>query len=198
MNKTNEINKLTVRETVERPLRYSAIKEGLMLLPCPESIKIGRGAYRIPATLREMSQGLTWGQRVTLSEMPEGDGDILMAIFGALYGADTKDILSMKAKDAYPAASHIIKLLNELLEREGKLLYRKPSSDEISAGIERLSKYGQLQTLIFLQQSFNETVEGVMEHKYEDCLTRLMLNREQQEYQERYSNMLKERNKRKK
>lgn len=198
MASIKHINKLKVKDVLYRPFTYRGIVEGLIKLPCEDTIELGSFTYRVPKDIREMSGMLTYGQRIELSDMPEADGDMILHVICTVFDVSYKDVLKAKAKEIYPVVVHLTDLFNKILVREAESLYRKPKAEELAAGVERLNKFGTLQTLLFLQGSFNETPEGVMLRPYEDCLTRLMLNKEQQEYQERYIEVIKEKNKLKK
>jgi len=97
-----------------------------------------------------------------------------------------KNIVTCLAKDIYPVALHLVKLISELIINEQKVLYKEPTKLELAAGIEKLNAYSELNTLDFLSNVMRCTTDEVMLTPYNECLVRLMSAKEMNEYQERY------------
>lgn len=193
------INRLTLQRYALEQHRYSGLSEGLKALPVPEALRIGRHTYPVPSDLDAFCADLTYGQRQYLAEKEGIDvGVILRLTAGYYYPIATgrpwnekqalsfgKIVLNSLVKDLYPVTNHLTTLMEQLVNREAKLLNRKPSKQEKAAGIDKLTKFADLTAMLFLQQSFNTTPEAVMLLPYNDCLVRFMLSKEQAAFQDR-------------
>ena len=198
-SKIKAINKLTLWDILLEPERYAGIAEGLQQMPLPDKIKIGRKYYEIPQTLEDFSANICYGQRQFFATQEDIDvGIILRYVAGYYYPIvkkciwDEKKVLSFykkvlysSAKELYPVAIKLLNLMGELAEREKTLLQRNPTKEEQSAGIEKLNRFANLTSLLFLQESFRITEDDVMLKPYDDCLVRFLLAKEQNAYTER-------------
>ncbi len=197
MDWLNELhNRLIVRAAI---LKYSPVTESLIELPVPDIIEIGKRSFPVPGTLEDFSSNLSYAQRLFLATSEQFDVDLVIRIISGYYYPfysglkfDENKLLSIQSKIItlpvkvlYPVTHHILNLMGELVDREQKLLYREPSKQEKAAGIEKLSKYSTLTSLLFLMESFRMTESEVMQQPYDDCLVRFMLAKEQNEFSER-------------
>ena len=200
------IEKLTLKDMIEKVDLYVGLTSGLREMPLPQYIKIGRKELHIPKTYEELSANICYGQRLFLTQEEKNDfGLIIRMIDGyyyPIYSGKTWDddealyfggtVLSCKAIDIYPVAIHLIGLMSELVENENTLLHREPSKLEKAAGIEKLSVYSDLTAVDFLRQVLNKSFIEVMLTPYRECLVRFMLQKETVNFQERYFELSKE------
>ena len=195
--------KLTLGHILREPHRYGALADDFLKMQFPAVLTIGRTAYPVPLTLKQFSRHLCYGQRLFLAQRePHDIGYVLRYIDGYYYPFATgrpwdeakalsfgRKILNCKAKDVFPVAQHLINLMDELIKREQKQLQREPSKLEKAAGIEKLNRFAGLTSLIFLMDSFKLPEAAVMLLPYDDCLVRFMLQKEQQAYAERLTEL---------
>jgi hypothetical protein len=194
------IDKLTLKEMISNLSLYAGLPDGLSQLPVPEFIKIRHKKFSIPRTLKEFTDNICYGQRLFLVRKEDNDfGSIIRMMDGYYYPLSTKKkwdedkallfgkyILTLKVKDLYPIAMHLISLVGEMIEKEQKLLHRKPSKQELAAGIEKLNVFSDLTSLDFLRDVMKCTVPEVLLTPYNECLVRFMIAHETNSYQERY------------
>ncbi len=202
-----DINGLTLREMIENIDLYSGLPEGLSQLPLPEYLMIRRKRLPIPRTLDEFTSSICYGQRLFLVRKEDNDfGLILRMIDGYYYTSVNKwdedkallfgkYVLTLKVKDLYPVAMHLVTLTSEIIEQEQKLLHREPSKMELAAGIEKLNVFADLAALDFLRDAMKCTVPEVLLTPYKECLVRFMLAKETADFQERHFELMKELNK---
>jgi hypothetical protein len=193
------LSKLTLRRFAMEQERYAGLAEGLSQLPVPPFVRIGRKVFAVPSTVEEFCDTVCYGQVMYFKQREGFDvGIILRYVAGYFYpqytqtGWDEKGalqfgakILSLNVKELYPVSKHLVALMEQLVTQESKLLQRTPSRQEQAAGIERLGKFADLTSLLFLQDSFNCTEAEVMRQPYNDCLVRFMLAKEQAAFAER-------------
>jgi hypothetical protein len=79
-----------------------------------------------------------------------------------------------------------------MVTREQALLHREPTKQEKAAGIEKLSIFSELNSLDFLRNTMNKTLEEVMLTPYNECLVRFMMAKEHAAYLDRYYEIQKE------
>jgi hypothetical protein len=202
------IEKLTLRRMALEPERYTALAEGLAQLPVPEALRIGKRTLAVPQTLEDFSNNITYGQRLYLARSEPYDlGLILRFVAGyyyPLYAQKPWDenaaltfgriVLNLHVINLYPVTMQLVNLMAELATRESKLLHREPSKQERAAGIERLNKFSELTSLMFLCESFKCTEAAVMLMPYNDCLVRFMLAKEQATFHERLTEIIRKEN----
>ena len=184
---------------------YSGLSDGLTQLPLPEWLQIGRAKFPIPQTMDELTENISYGQRLFLVRKEDNDiGMILRVIDGYYYPMFTKSkwdedkallfgktVITLKVVNLYPIAMHLVTLISEMVEREQKLLHREPTKQEKAAGIDKLSIFSELNALDFLRDSLKKTIEEVMLTPYNECLVRFMREKEVGAYQERYMDVIK-------
>lgn len=191
--------RLTLRQLTKRPELYMRYLRYFNAMPLPAAIRIGHGWYPVPLTLKQFSGQLSYGQRLFLAvQEPHDIGYVLRYMDGYYYTMVTgrawnesealsfgRKILNCKAKDVFPIVQQLIKLMEELVKREQKALYREPTKQEKAAGIERMNRFAHLTAMLLLQESFRMCEAEILQLPYDDCLVRFMLRKEQQAYQER-------------
>jgi len=185
---------------------YYGLPEGLVQLPVPDKLKIGRKRLPVPQTLDEFTSNLTYGQRLFLVRKEDNDFGVIVRILdGYYYTLKTgekwdedkallfgKIVINLRVKDIYPIAMHLITLVSEMAEREQKLLHREPSKIEKAAGIDKLNVFSELTNLDFLRDAMKCTVPEVLLTPYNECLVRFMIAKETADFQERYFELMKE------
>lgn len=200
------LEKLTLKQMMYDYDTYKGLPEGLIKLLTPEHININRKYLSVPQTLDEFTKNLCYGQRVFLRHEEENDfGAILRVIDGYYYPLSTgkvwdenkalifgKKVLNCKAIYLYPVAMHLISLVAEMADREKMLLHREPSKMELAAGIEKLNVFSELTSLDFLRDAMKITVPEVLLTPYNECLVRFMIQKETEEYKERYMELMQE------
>ena len=185
---------------------YSGLPDGLIQLPVPDKLKMGRKKLPVPQTLEEFTKNLCYGQRLFLMRKEDNDFGVIVRILdGYYYTLKTgekwdedkallfgKIVINLLAKDLYPTAMHLINLVAEMAERENKLLHRDPSKVELAAGIEKLNVFSELTNLDFLRDAMKCTVPEVLLTPYDECLVRFMIAKETADFQERYFKLMQE------
>ena len=199
MANIKRIDKLRLFDMIKYPELYSGLADGLIDLPLPDKLKIKK-ILTIPLNREQLAENICYGQRLYLAREELNDfGIIIRLVGGYFYPKITglkfnednifgivKNIVTCLAKDIYPVALHLVKLISELIINEQKVLYKEPTKLELAAGIEKLNAYSELNTLDFLSNVMRCTTDEVMLTPYNECLVRLMSAKEMNEYQERY------------
>jgi len=197
------VHKLTLGQMMADP-DYAGLSTGLSQFAVPDQIRIGRRRYPVPQTMDELSGNICYGQRLFFArEEPNDYGVIIRVIDGYYFPIVTgekwdqdrallfgKKVLTCVVQDLYPVVIHIINLIGEMISREQKLLHRDPSKMELAAGIEKLNVYSELSALNFLRDSMKITVGEVLLTPYNECLVRFMHEKEMQDYNARYVELL--------
>jgi len=208
MKRIKGIDYLTLKDIAKDYDIYSGLPDGLIQLPCPDKITIRFLEYDVPKTLDEFTDKICYGQRLFLTREEKNDiGVIARMIDGYYYPIVSRKkwdedkallfgnkVVNCKAKELYPVAMHLITLTGEMADREEKLLHREPSKIEKAAGIENLNLYSELNALDFLRDIMKISIPEVLLTPYNECLVRFMNAKAIADYQERYFELLKERN----
>ena len=206
MARITSIEKLTLKEMISNPHLYANLSSGLIQLPLPEYLQVGKKHLFIPKDLDGFTKNLCYGQRLFIVRKEENDfGIILRVIDGYYYSLFTNkvwdedkallfgnNVLTCKVKELYPVAMHLVTLTSELTEREQKLLHREPSKLEKAAGIDKLNLFSELTSLDFLRDAMKCTIQEVLLTPYNECLVRFMIAKETADFQERYYELIKE------
>ena len=206
MAQMKSIDKLTMKEMMLNFDLYIGLPDGLVQLPVPDYLKIGKKLVDVPKDLDEFTGSLCYGQRIFLTQKEDNDfGLIIRMIDGYYYSLVTskkwdadkallfgKYVLLCTVNEIYPVAMHLTKLVSEMAEREQSLLHREPSKMELAAGIEKLNVFSELTALDFLRDAMKITVPEVLLTPYNECLVRFMIAKEQADFQERYFELAKE------
>ncbi len=146
--KIKPVNKLRLKDMILNNDEYMGLSEGLAQLPVPEQIRIGMFRYPVPQTVDDFTTAICYGQRLYLNREEKNDyGVILRLTTGYYYSTVTgkkwdedrallfgKKIITCTVCELYPVATHLTKLISEMVEREQTLLHREPSKTELAAG----------------------------------------------------------------
>jgi hypothetical protein len=204
-----DLKRLTLREMIQNIDLYIGLSSGLIQLPVPQFLKIGRKKLKVPESLDEFCKSICYGQRVFLTQKEDNDfGLILRMIDGYYYSIYSskewdsdkalqfgKIVLTCKVEYLYPVAMYLVKLVNEMSDREIKLLHREPSKIELAAGIEKLNVFSEMTALHFLRDAMKITVPEVLLTPYNECLVHFMIAKEINQYQENYYKLIQEQSK---
>lgn len=185
---------------------YHALADDLVKLPVPERILIKSKYYYVPTTLDEFTKTLTYGQRLFLARKTENDFDAMIRVIdGYYYPLVTgkkwneenallfgKYVLTCKVFELYPVVMQIVTLIEQMTDREYRLLHREPSKVEQAAGIEKLTVFSELTSINFLADAMRIPLAEVFTQPYNECLVRFMLEKEMNDYRDRYFKLLKE------
>jgi len=194
------IEKLTFKEMLMHFELYSGLPDGLIQLPCPDTIRIKRKQYVVPKTMEEFTKSISYGQRLYLTREEENDiGAILRLINGYYYPLVTgqpwdeekvfliqKYVVNLQVINIYPLSVHFVAMLKETIDREEELLSREYTKTEKAAGIEKLQVFAELNSLDFLRDAMKCTVPEVLLTPYDECLVRFMNAKAIADYQDRY------------
>ena len=185
---------------------YFGLAEGLVQFIVPDRLRIGRRKYPVPQSRDEFMSAICYGQRLFFGREEKNDyGVIIRMIDGYYYPLVSgkkwdedrallfgKNVLNCRVQELYPVANHLVTLLSAMIDREKTLLYREPSKIELAAGVEKLNVFAELSALNFLRDTMKITTEEVLLQPYNECLVRFMMEKERQEYLERYTKLLNE------
>lgn len=199
------VERLTLRQMIFNP-SYHSLSDDMIKLPVPERIRIGRKLYYVPRTLEEFTKDFVYGQRIYLTRKSENDFDsIIRIITGYYYRQITgqkwdeekvlvcgKIVLTCKVFELYPVTMQILTFIDQMTNREYKLLHREPTKQEQAAGIEKLTVFSELTNINFLSDAMKIPIAEVFHQPYNECLVRFMLEKEVNDYRERYFKILKE------
>ena len=205
------IEKLTLREMM-MDVNYHSLSEGLVKLPIPDKIKIGKKYFNVPDTMHKFSETICYGQKLFLTAKETNDFGVIIRMMDGYYypivtGKKWGDdealafgsiVLDGLVVDVYPLATHLVDLLDQMLKRERKLLHREPSKQEKLAGIDKLDKFSELTSIKYLQESLKKSREEVMLTPYNECLVEFMLAKEQSQFNERLTKVYQDEAKNKK
>lgn len=203
------INKLSFKDMIVNFDLYPGLPDGLLQLPLPEYLKIGKRKLAIPQSLDDFTRNICYGQRLYLLKKEDNDfGSIIRNIGGYYYPLVTtkkwnednvllfgRIILTLKVKYLYPLAMHLTSLIEQMIEKEQELLSHKSTKIEIAAGIEKLNIFSELTSLDFLSDAMKCTIDEVLLKPYKECLVRFMLAKERVDFQEKYFQLIQELNK---
>jgi len=206
MARIMEPERLTLYEMMFNFEPYRHLPDDLIRLPVPLRLKIGRRRVPVPQDLDAFTKNLCYGQRLFFTQKEDNDfGVIIRVIDGYFYPLLTgkvwdvdnalkfgKKVLSCRISELYPVAMHLITLVDQMAERETRLLHREPSKLELAAGIEKLNIFAELSSLDFLRDAMKITVPEVLLTPYNECLVRFMMQKETDDYKERYMKLAQE------
>lgn len=185
---------------------YHALADDLVKLEVPQRILIKSKYYYVPTTLDEFCKTLTYGQRLFLARKTENDFDAMIRVIDGYYyplvtgkkwNEDNallfgKYVLTCKVFELYPVVMQIIGLIDQMTDREYRLLHREPSKVEQAAGIEKLTVFSELTSISFLADAMKIPLADVFIQPYNECLVRFMLEKEITDYRDRYFKLMKE------
>lgn len=200
------LHKLTLKDMMFNIPEYAGLSDGLVKLPLPDHITINRKDYPIPQTLDEFTNDICYGQRLFFTRKEENDFGAIIRVMDGYYFTKVKReiwdadkallfgkiVISCMAYQLYPVAMHLTSLINDMSDREQKLLHREPTKLELAAGIEKLNVFSELTSLDFLRDAMKITVPEVLLTPYNECLVRFMIAKEQAGFQERYYDLISE------
>jgi hypothetical protein len=198
------VHKLTLRRMMAENEEYGGLADGLVKLPVPDQIRIGRRLFAVPQTMEEFTGKICYGQRMFFSSEETNDyGVIIRVIDGYYYPIVTgekwdqdrallfgKIVITCVVQELYPVVIHITNLISEMITREQKLLHREPSKMELAAGIEKLNVFSDLSALNFLRDTMKITVAEVLLTPYNECLVRFMHEKAVQDFNRQYADLL--------
>ena len=201
-----EPDKLTLREMMFNFEPYRHLPDDLIKLPVPRKLRFGLRWVSVPQDLDEFTAHLCYGQRLFFTQKEENDFGVIIRVTdgyfyplltGKLWDVDNalrfgKKVLHCKISEIYPVAMHLITLVGQMAERETTLLNREPSKLELAAGIEKLNVFAELSSLDFLRDAMKIPVAEVLLTPYKECLVRFMLQKETDDYKERYLKLAQE------
>lgn len=200
------IGKLKLGNFIADHKYYYGLVDGLMQLPVPESIRIGKKIFNVPKTMTELADTICYGQRLYMPREEKNDVDLILRIICGYYFSlvtqkkwdedslfEIKEIvINCTVKELYPTAMHFVELISQLIDQEVKLLHRDLSKIEIAAGIDMLNPFSELNALDFLRDCMKVTVPEVLLSPYQECLVRFMNNKAHSDYQLRYAQLAQE------
>lgn len=206
MARIKQPEKLKLIELMEQWDLYQGLPDGLVNLPLPRRIKIKKKWWPVPKDVDEFTANLVYGQRMFFTRQEEDDFGIIVRVMDGYYypivekklwDQDNalifgKNILTCSVEHLYPVAMHLITLISQMAERERQLLHREPTRLELAAGVENLNKFSELSALDFLRDAMKVTIEEVLLTPYRECLVRFMMQKELDDYRQRYMELAQE------
>lgn len=85
--------------------------------------------------------------------------------------------------------NYLVKELNDITDRENKLLVSEPTQKEINAGLQRFDGLGLYLQERELAGKDITKLEAVREMKYQDCFVELYTRKQERDYQTAYSKL---------
>ena len=202
MARVTPIFKLTLRQMMFDP-SYHALADDLRNFPVPDTIRISRRRWPVPLNFTTFSKSICYGQRLFMTSEENNDFGAIFRIMDGYYHPIVtgekwdeddaivfgKNILNCKVFELYPVVMLLINYMAELVKREQRLLQRELKKIERAAGVEKLAPYSELISLDFLRDVMKITIPEVLQTPYNECLVRFMLNKEIEDYRERYAEL---------
>lgn len=193
---------LTLRQMMFDP-SYHALADDLRNFPVPDTIRISRRRWPVPLDFTTFSKSICYGQRLFMTREENNDFGAIFRIMDGYYHPIVtggkwdedeaivfgKNILNCKVFELYPVVMLLINYMAELVKREQRLLQRELKKIERAAGVEKLAPYSELISLDFLRDVMKITIPEVLQTPYNECLVRFMLNKEIEDYRERYAEL---------
>lgn len=206
MASIKRIEKVTLLDFMRDYNLYKDLPDSLLKLPVPNELTIGKKQYKVPGSMDEFTSNICYGQKIYLTREDRNDVDVILRLISGYYypiitsekwdelGVDKikKIVLTCKIIELYPVSMQITRNIEQTNKREQELLYREPSKLEKAAGINRLNAFSEISAIDFLRDSMKVTVEEVMLTPYNECLVRFMMQKELNDYQERYLKLSRE------
>lgn len=204
MDGMKNIELVTLADMVAHPELYWSLADQLTGLPCPSVFMV----ERVPEDIEQFTERLSYGQKYFMTAEEKNDVNVIIRYIGGYFFPLLtskpwveseclkwcETIKFMPVVDLYPITFRLTELMLEVVEREKKLLERKPSKQEQAAGIEKLNKFADLSAVKFLQREFGISREAVMQLPYNDCLVEFLYNHELQAYEQRLAEIYRKEN----
>jgi len=99
--------------------------------------------------------------------------------------------------DLYSIALAYVDQLKQITETESRSLNVEPTYEQRAAGVEKFSKFGIMNTVKALANNDILNYDKVLKIEYNTVFIHLLMNKEQNEYQENYRKILEQKHKRK-
>ncbi|TYP71495.1 hypothetical protein [Aquimarina intermedia] len=113
--------------------------------------------------------------------------DSLIETFQLVYDVKVDQILNSDIVDFLQAFNYILESTKNLITKENKALSSDPDFDLEMAGINRLSVFGELSTLIAIAEKFGKTPQEVEEWQYNFVLSLMIHNKIYKEIEQKYN-----------
>lgn len=105
-----------------------------------------------------------------------------------LTGYDYKKILKMRIHDVCKVYNFVIYGLDDLSLKENALKGSKITAKQIQAGIEKLNKFGVLNSIKMVADFYNESLEEAEKRSYKNCFSIWLYNKEKSDYENNLKN----------
>jgi hypothetical protein len=205
MERIIPLKHLTLKRMFKNESSYIGISEGLTKMPLPESFRLTFKNYAIPESVNELCDNICYGQKVYLSKQDTSDLMIIIRkVAGYYYPIVTgnkwdeeaaiiwsKRLFNCLVVDLYPIATHLTNMVAEMIKKEYDLLHREPKKEEKIAGIDRLSKYAELDAIDFLSDVLKLNRDEVLLTPYNTCLVRFMQAKDKAVFSEKLTEVYK-------
>ncbi len=131
---------------------------------------------------------LTFGEVSKIKRVlikPTLDG--LQEVFTAVFGIKKIQYYNADVVDYFYGLNHIIKSIEEIVKREQKALKGKEDADLDAAGVDKLSRFGELSTLIEVGKKFGKSPEEIEQWKYSLVFSIIFYGKIENEVKDNYS-----------
>jgi len=205
------VDELTLNKLIKLSNKHgiNILCSQLANLPHQNKLQVGFSNYRIPEDVIEFSANLTWGQRLYMATPQSTDIDSFLYITACylqgLKGFDERKTVRLfrklrgvKLKELYPITYHLATLFSELIKNESEKLTRPKDKKALAADVEKLDVFADFQVLEYLANRCKFTSDSKMTHidraltmPYDLALTMLWEKKESEQFNERYTEILK-------
>lgn len=163
----------------------NAIKPWLAFVDHVDSVL----GYEVPKHFDDVNIGaLPWKMLEEAKQIINSTGkeNLMFAIPGIIKIYTGQDITKNKIPLSYPIAILFIKKLEEFFSKYSRLNDYKPTSEEVSSGVDKLSQYGFFTTLHALCKGNPLNYDNMLDQPADNIYQTLVLDFELSEYQKRF------------
>lgn len=111
----------------------------------------------------------------------------LQEVFSIVFGVKKMQYQNAKVTDYFYGLNHITKSILEIVKREQKALKAKEDADLDAAGVDKLSRFGELSTLIEVGKKFGKSPEEIEQWKYSLVFSIIFYGKVENEIKDNYS-----------
>lgn len=111
----------------------------------------------------------------------------LQDVFKMVFGVKKTQYYNANVVDYFYGLDHIKNAIIEIVNREQKALKGKEDADLDAAGVDRLSRFGELSTLIEVGKKFGKSPEEIEQWKYSLVFSIIFYGKVENEIKDNYS-----------
>jgi hypothetical protein len=134
---------------------------------------------------------LTFGEVATIKmDIQKPSIENLLSIYKVIFGIEDKDFYSLDAVSFFHSLNWINEQIKGIIDREQKSLASEPDSKLKEAGIEQMSVFGEMNTLIAIGEKFGKTPQEVENWNYNLVFTLMLHQKKSYEINKKYQEII--------